>query len=212
MSLNKNIIKGQSKWNLGNMQVFSYGNTKLPKETLIVNITSATNCPSEKLGFCKCSDVCYAKKCERLYKAYLHKNTLIESFMWFWDDKEVMEMLVHYIINSPIKIKYVRLNEAGDFPDQQSVKRWDKIGNWLYKQFGIKTYCYTCREDLDFKGVHFIVNSSSPNIKGHRWFFCVNKEQFNQLPKGSVKCKGNCRVCKLCYDSHYQGVIYCKQH
>lgn len=65
------------------MQVFSYGNRKLPKETLIVNITSATACPSERLGFCRCSKVCYAKKCERIYKAYLHKNTLIESYMYF---------------------------------------------------------------------------------------------------------------------------------
>lgn len=32
-------------------------------------------------------------------------------------------MLVYYILNSPIKIKYVRLNEAGDFPNQQSVNR-----------------------------------------------------------------------------------------
>lgn len=38
-------------------------------------------------------------------------------------------MLIHYIIYSPIKIKYVRLNEAGDFPDQQSIERWSKIGN-----------------------------------------------------------------------------------
>lgn len=65
------------------MQVFSYGNTKLPKETLVVNITSATTCPSEKLRLCRCSKVCYAKKCERIYKAYLHKNTLIESYMYF---------------------------------------------------------------------------------------------------------------------------------
>ena len=64
------------------MQVFSYGNAKLPKETLIVNITSAVHCPSEKLGFCRCSKVCYAKKCERIYKAYKQKNELIESFMY----------------------------------------------------------------------------------------------------------------------------------
>lgn len=64
------------------MQVFSYGNRKLPSHTLIVNITSAKNCPSEKLGFCVCSKVCYAKKCERIYKAYLEKNLLIESYMY----------------------------------------------------------------------------------------------------------------------------------
>ena len=43
------------------MQLFSYGNSKLPTETLIVNITSAHNCPSDKLGLCNCNDVCYAK-------------------------------------------------------------------------------------------------------------------------------------------------------
>lgn len=123
-----------------------------------------------------------------------------------------MEMLLYYIIYSPVKIKYVRLNEAGDFPNQQSVDRWSRIGRWLYKVFGIKTYCYTCREDLNFKGVNFIVNASSPKIKAHRWFFCIDRNKFNQLPKESVKCNGNCRNCKLCYDSKYQGVIYCKQH
>lgn len=210
--MNKNIVKMQAKWNLGNMQVFSYGNRKLPKETLIVNITSATNCPSEKLGFCRCNAVCYAKKCERIYKAYRHKNDLIESYMYFWDDKELKEMLLYYILNAPVKIKYVRLNEAGDFPNQQSVNRWSEIGRWLYKVFGIKTYCYTCREDLNFQDVNFIVNSSSPNLCGHRWFFCVNKTQFENLPSNSITCKGDCRKCKLCYDSKYRGVIYCKQH
>lgn len=194
------------------MQVFSYGNTKLPKETLIVNITSAKNCPSDKLGLCRCSNICYAKKCELLYKAYLNKNLLIESYMYLWDEKDIKELLLYYIIFAPVKIKYVRLNEAGDFPNQEAIEKWSKIGRWLYKVFGIKTYCYTCREDLNFKGVNFIVNSSSSNIKAHRWFFCISKKEFEELPKNAVKCKGDCKICKLCYDSKYQGVIYCKQH
>ena len=57
-----------------------------------------------------------------------------------------------------------------------------------------------------------IVNSSSPNIKAHRWFFCVDKFQFNNLPNNAVRCKGDCRKCNLCFNSRYQGVIYCKQH
>lgn len=211
--MNKNIINFQSKqWNLGNMQVFSYGNRKLPKETLIVNITSAKNCPSEKLGLCKCSNVCYAKKCERIYKAYLHKNELIESYMYFWTDDDLKKMLECYIVNSPIQIKYVRLNEAGDFPDQKSVNRWDRIGKWLYDTFNIKTYCYTCRSDLDFTNVHFIVNASLLNMKAHRWFICTDFNTMKTLPKNSVICKGDCKKCKLCYDSNYQGIIYCKQH
>ena len=211
--MNQHIIKYQERWGLGNMQVFSYGNKKLPAETLIVNITSATNCPSERFGFCRCSKVCYAKKCERIYKAYKQKNELIESFMYLWDDKDIKAFLLRYILYAPIKIKYVRLNEAGDFPDQQSVNRWSNIANWLCKVFNIKTYCYTCREDLDFTDVNFVVNSSSLNIKNaDRWFICADKKQFDQLPPKTVKCPGNCRNCKLCYDSKYHGIIYCRQH
>lgn len=211
--MNKNIVNLQDrKWNLGKMQVFAYGNSKLPKETLIVNITSAQNCPADRLGLCKCSKVCYAKKCERIYKSYLNKNLLIESYMYFWEEDDIKEMLMYYIMYSPTKIKYVRLNEAGDFPNQTSVDMWSRISKWLYKLFKIKTYCYTCRSDLNFKNVNFIVNGSNPNVRTNRWFFCVNKDQFNKLPKSSIKCIGNCRICKLCYESSYQGVIYCKQH
>ena len=210
--MNKNIIAAQSKWNLGNMQVFSYGNKKLPKETLIVNITSAQNCPSDKLGFCKHSKICYAKKCERIYKNYLEKNLLIESYMYLWYSSDIIDLLCAYIDNAPVKIKNIRLNEAGDFPNQSSVIEWSNIAEYINNKYGISTYCYTCREDLDFSNVKFIVNASTQNIKADRYFLCVNKEDFEKLPKNSITCKGDCNLCKLCYDSNYHGIIYCKQH
>lgn len=210
--MNKNIIAAQSIWNLGNMQVFSYGNKKLPKETLIVNITSAQNCPSDKLGFCKHSKICYAKKCERIYKNYLEKNLLIESYMYLWNSSDIINLLCAYIDNAPVKIKNIRLNEAGDFPNQSNVIEWSNIAEYINNKYGISTYCYTCREDLDFSNVKFIVNASTQNIKADRYFLCVNKEDFKKLPKNSITCKGNCNLCKLCYDSNYHGIIYCKQH
>lgn len=121
-------------------------------------------------------------------------------------------MLSAYIENAPITIKYVRLNEAGDFPNQQSIDQWSEISLWLWDTYRIKTYCYTCREDLNFSNVHFIVNSSSLAIRAHRWFLCTSKEDFEKLPKKAVKCAGDCRKCSLCYDSKYRGIIYCKQH
>ena len=36
--------------------VFAYGNSKLPKNTLIVNLSSAQNCPSKSHGLCKVAD------------------------------------------------------------------------------------------------------------------------------------------------------------
>ena len=47
-------------------QVFSYGNKKLPESTMIVNLTSAQNCPAKQLGLCLVPDVCYAQKGEEL--------------------------------------------------------------------------------------------------------------------------------------------------
>lgn len=210
--MNKNILTVNAKWGLGKMQVFSYGNSKLPAETLIVNLTSAHNCPSEKLGFCKCANVCYAKKCERIYKAYLNKNLTLEKLTSAWSINDWMEMLKIYIENAPQKIKYIRLNEAGDFPNQYIVQQWNDLADWLYKHYNIKVYCYTAREDLDFSNVNFAVNASSNNIKANRYFLCTDKVQFDKLPNNTVKCKGDCRKCKICYDSNYKGIIYCKQH
>lgn len=210
--MNKNILSINAKWNLGNMQVFSYGNSKLPAETLIINLTSAQNCPSEKLGFCKCANVCYAKKCERIYKAYLNKNLTLEKLIQSWTIADWKDILRVYIQNAHKSIKYVRLNEAGDFPSQEMVNIFNELSNWLYGTFNIKTYCYTAREDLDFSNVYFAVNASNENIKANRYFLCTDKQIFDNLPHNTVKCKGDCKKCRICYDSNYKGIIYCKQH
>lgn len=210
--MNKNILSINAKWNLGNMQVFSYGNSKLPAETLIINLTSAQNCPSEKLGFCKCVNVCYAKKCERIYKAYLNKNLTLEKLVKSWSINNWKDILKVYIENSPKTIKYIRLNEAGDFPSQEVVNMFNELSKWLYGTFNIKTYCYTAREDLDFSNVCFAVNASNKNIKASRYFLCTDKQVFDNLPHNTVKCKGDCKKCRICYDSNYKGIIYCKQH
>lgn len=210
--MNKQILAINAKYNLGNMQVFSYGNRKLPAETLIVNITSAKNCPSDKCGFCNINDKCYAKKCERIYKNYLNKNLVIEECMKSWSIEQLIEILTVYIQNSPKQIKYIRLNEAGDFIDQLNVNSWSTIAKYMYTHFGIKTYCYTCREDLDFSCCYFTINASSQKINAKRYFLCVDKNKFENLSENTIKCKGDCKTCKLCYDSNYSGIIYCKQH
>lgn len=60
---------------------FAYGNTKIPRSTLIVNLTSAEHCPSRALGLCKVENVCYALKCERIYPNYKHKNIVMERWL-----------------------------------------------------------------------------------------------------------------------------------
>lgn len=180
---------------------------------MIVNITSAHNCPSDNLGLCPHSKVCYAKKCERIYKSYLAKNLLVEELMNKWSKEDIIEILESYINNCPHEIKYIRLNEAGDFPNQQSVDLWDEIAEYFDNYYNIKTYCYTCRSDLNFCHIiHYNVNASITSIHAQRYFLCVDKETYAQLDPKVVKCKGDCRICSLCYKSSYKGVIYVKQH
>ena len=87
-----------------------------------------------------------------------------------------------------------------------------QIEMFINEAFNIKTYCYTAREDLDFSNVYFAVNASSQNIKANRYFLCTDKQTFDNLPNRTIKCKGDCKKCSICYDSNYKGIIYCKQH
>ena len=72
-------------------QVFTYGNSKLPKSTLIVNLSSAENCPSRKRGLCEIEDKCYARKCERIYPNYKKKNLIVEGWFNSASDEDIID-------------------------------------------------------------------------------------------------------------------------
>lgn len=152
------------------------------------------------------------KKCERIYSNYLNKNLKVEKLMSIWSETELYNLLCSYIDASSTPIKYLRLNEAGDFRSQDDITMWNNISKLLHNKYNIKTYCYTCHNDLDFSQASFSVNGSRSDINCTRHFICVDNQTFLSLPKGAVTCEGNCRICKLCYDSSYTGTIYCKQH
>ncbi len=79
-----------------NGNVFPGGNKKLPKSTLIANLTSARNCPAKALGLCDIED-CYAAKCERIYKYYLAKNLIVEEWLKDAPTEDIIELLEAYI-------------------------------------------------------------------------------------------------------------------
>ena len=156
----------------------SLGNLKLPDNTLIFNMGSATDCPSFALGMCKVvcpktgENACYAKDPEVQYpdvkpyrdrqQAYWLNHTGYQIAVTLVDvlttrkrkDKKtgkLTEMFNH--------VKYFRFNEAGDFWSQDCVDKLDIIAKVL-KQLGITTYGYTARTDLDFTDVAFLVKGS----------------------------------------------------
>ncbi len=121
-----------------NGQVFSYGNLKLPESTMIVNLTSAHNCPGKAAGLCRVQNICYAHRGEHRHPLYLRKNLIVEEWLKVADESEIITMLDAYIKNAPTQIKYLRISEAGDFRDQQTVDLWNDICGYLKQKHGIQ--------------------------------------------------------------------------
>lgn len=198
--------------------VFAYGNTKIPRSTLIVNLTSALHCPAKKRGLCKVDRKCYAKKDERIYKNYENKNLQVEKWINSASTIDIIKLMTVYIENAPERITKIRLSEAGDFICQNQIRQWDKIAEHFKREKNIVTYTYTARADLDFSvAPNIIVNGSLPHILGAaRMYKCIPANVFDNmwdLKTGQYKCPGSCKVCSLC--ASYQlmgGTIFAREH
>ena len=176
------------------MLEYSIGNSKIGKDTLIINMGSATDCPSRQLGLCNIPEgKCYALKAERQYPQVLPYRRRQAIYWQKNSGSEIARDLYHVLVKRP-QIKYIRFNEAGDFYGQEDYKKLSLIAH-LLKDW--KFYVYTARADLDYteerpknlvvNGSGFIVdNMFTPNLK--------------QIPKTKTMCKcaGDCKICKLC--------------
>lgn len=180
--------------------LFSFGNRKLPKHTAIFNISSATTCVSAQLGLCQLKEIskCYALKAERMYKAVLPYRDRQNEF---WKKSTAREFVSAFLIEKKKKdIKYLRLNESGDFLSQDCVTKADEIAKILWNEHKIRMYCYTARRDLDFSNKKFLnVNGSGFMVDNNFYVAYTAKEidEANTNPKKAV-CGGDCRKCIMC--------------
>lgn len=163
----------------------SQGNLKLGKDTLILNMTSATDCPSRKLGLCKIGNRCYAMKAERLYKSVLPFRRAQECQWQTWSVPELTSA-----VTQKRGVHFVRFSESGDFRSQNDVDKMSMFADIL-KYHHIRVYGYTAREDLDFSQVsdNMVVNGSG--------FMIHNQFTATPIPTGTT-CPMNCRYCSLC--------------
>jgi len=177
------------------MKVFSIGNLKLGKDTMIFNMGTATDCISKKMGLCKVGEKCYALKAERMYKDCIPYRERQGSF---WKVCSPQEFINQLVLEKTSKIKYFRFNEAGDFSTQKDVDKLSKIALTLKKEYGIVTYGYTARKDLDFSSVNFIVNGSS--FMAHNNFKYIPKDHPTDM--SLPVCPGSCKTCNLCKENN----------
>ena len=175
----------------------SNGNTKVGKDTFIMNITSATDCPTKKLGLCKIVKVCYALQpelrwCNKIKNILRYRRQQTKMFDTF-HAKKLAELLIEKARSKrKTEIKYLRVSETGDFRSQADVKKISTIADIL-KEEEIKVYGYTARSDLNFENLsdNLVMNGSGFMLDNN--FVAVKEYSGN-----AAKCKQNCRICNLC--------------
>jgi len=178
--------------------LITFGNTKLPKTTAVFNMSPALTCASDSLGLCEHSQICYAKKAEKMYKQVLPHRHKQSQFWLNHSALEFSEMFNEIYQRKRIKPKLLRLNESGDFFTQSCVDKAEKIATIL-RRYPVFTYTYTARTDLSFDGCkNLVINGSGfmPLSKGK--FYGNMFKIVDQFSGRNKKCKANCNICNLC--------------
>jgi hypothetical protein len=176
------------------MLKISNENKKIGKDTLIINITSATDCPSKRLGLCNIEgNKCYALKAERLYPQVLPYRRAQERIWSYHTAQAIGDELVRIAKRRKrTPIRYIRFSEAGDFRNQIDVEKMKRVAQ-IVGQEGIVVYGYTARHDLYF-------NDLPPNMAINGSGFMVSNmfTAVKSVLEEEIVCPGNCRTCELC--------------
>ncbi len=181
------------------------GNSKLSKDTFIINITSYTDCPSRHLGFCSLGNRCYARNPELRFKKSLPYRRMQGLI---WDNttaSDIANQLVDIQKGCYHKARYLRFSECGDFKSQADIDKMDIIAR-IIKPYGLVTYGYTARLDLDYSKVeNMIVNGTG--------FMIANRIQLVEEYDNSMQlqCHSNCHTCNYCKTAGNK-IIYFKIH
>ncbi len=176
--------------------LIKYGNDKLPNTTIIFNMSSAKECPSFKLGYCKVR-ACYAKPPEVTYPKCKPYRDRQKDYWLNTHASEICRELSAIIKRKRIKLDLFRFNEAGDFHSQDCVDKLNVVAVMLKTVYGITTYGYSAREDLDFSRARFLVKSSGYD-NGNNGRTIVFNPKTEKPPKDYYVCPCNCCVCTAC--------------
>jgi hypothetical protein len=196
------LIAETSKNHFELKDLISSGNLKIPSSTAIFNMSSATDCPSLKLGLCsavKSGVKCYARKSEVPARPNVLPYRRRQEK--YWKTASASQFALDFLAINATKYynpyTAIRFNEAGDFHSQECVDKAESIARIL-ADFGIVTYCYTSRSDLDFsKTKKLVVMGSGFRKEGiSSEFRIIAKDE--DKPKGYGLCPMDCKVCTRC--------------
>ena len=175
-------------------------NRKIGKDTFIINMNSAKDCPSRLNGLCQLDnpDKCYALKAERQYPSCLPYRKSQEIIWNNTDARDIADQLLAMNSRKRKPVKYLRFSEAGDFKTQADIDKMDVIARILDGK--IRVYGYTARCDLDYSKIssNMIVNGSG--------FMATNEFKAVTEYTSKIRCAGNCRICNLCKHNGYKNI------
>lgn len=179
------------------------GNRKLGQDTMIINMGSATDCPSRALGYCRVRD-CYALKAERLHPQVLPYRRRQEAY---WRNTKATQILhdIRVILRRFPKIRFIRFNESGDFWSQDDITKLDFLAVMLDK---VEIYGYSARKDLNFQGAQFRCKSSGHDNGNNGQTIVIPKTA--TAPAGYKLCPTDCRVCNLCKSGRGYNIAFHK--
>ena len=129
------------------MKDIKFGNLKIGNDTAIINMGSATRCPSAERQLCDLVDnrKCYALRDEGLYPQVLPYRDRQQEY-WLNNSAEIIAFeLLEVLSHKKAKIKFVRWSEAGDFHSAECVEKLIQIAKLTPR---LIHYTYTHRTDL----------------------------------------------------------------
>lgn len=180
------------------------GNAKIGGDTVLLNMSTAGNCMSAIIGTCKLATDgrCYAFRFEQQWKDSKEKNIRHEKQWACLTPRGIAQGLANISEAMP-KIKYVRINEAGELrnlpsnpellakvPDEKKAELADvddvgklkSVGEELIRM-GSKLilYTYTHRSDLEIGdlGPNVCINGSGYMLDNA--FIPVELDEFNRV-------------------------------
>lgn len=169
----------------------SNGNKKIGKDTLIFNMSSATDCPSRNRGLCNIEGgKCYAMKAEKTWPQVLPYRREQGLYWSSHSSSEIAADIRAVMSRKNNPIKYVRFSEAGDFDVQLDVEKMKDVARKIPE---VQFYGYTARRDLSFDNLpdNMVVNGSGFMVSN---MFTALKD----MATAEIQCPGDCRECDLC--------------
>jgi len=187
---------------------YTIGNKKIGKDTLIFNMGSAAECPSKKLGMCTLCKECYAMKAEKQYPS-VREFRKRQGEYWRETASSRIKADIRQALKKHKKVTRVRINESGDLYNVLDLNLLVRIA---HENMDVTFYMYTHRADVVKLNKltipsNLVISISNQKLEGFNEFRAVDKQTYKELPSNALKCKGDCRDCKLCKINHNKTVF-----